>query len=42
MRKELVNLMPEAMEQHQLPRDFYHRLAQEPGGDVGAVQPVCA
>jgi len=27
MRKELVNLIHEAMEQHELARDFYHRLA---------------
>jgi len=27
MRKELVDLIHEAMEQHELARDFYHRLA---------------
>jgi len=27
MRKELVGLIHEAMEQHELARDFYHRLA---------------
>jgi rubrerythrin len=27
MRKELVDLIHEAMDQHQLARDFYHRLA---------------
>jgi rubrerythrin len=27
MRKELVDLIYEAMEQHELARDFYHRLA---------------
>jgi len=28
MRKELVDLIYEAMEQHELARDFYHRLAR--------------
>ena len=27
MRKELVDLIREAMDQHELARDFYHRLA---------------
>ena len=27
MRKELVDLIREAMDQHKLARDFYHRLA---------------
>lgn len=28
MRKELVDLLHEAMEQHEVARDFYHRLAR--------------
>ena len=29
MRKELVDLIHEAMEQHELARNFYHRLAHQ-------------
>jgi rubrerythrin len=29
MRKELVDLIREAMDQHELARDFYHRLAHQ-------------
>jgi len=27
MRKELIDLMQEAMDQHEVARDFYHRMA---------------
>ena len=38
MRKELVDLIHEAMEQHELARDFYHRLAHQVSGSRMALK----